>query len=174
MRPVLTLPTAPVAEPMVLEDVDLHADLDYWYRLVAVAADGTCSDATEPVRVRLTSTAPPRPGEVLAVERVVTDPAARKVSFRLPRRDYSVYLFRRGLADPWAKVAQIGALAPDGTVRLSDLTPVSLNGGWRYDVTDTVPDPDGIYRYHVRVIDPRDRVRDSPALAEVIEAAEEI
>ena len=62
-------------------------------------------------------------------------------------------------------------LAPDGTVRLTDLTPVSLNGGWRYDVTDTVPDPDGIYRYHVRVIDPRDRVSDSPALMEVVEEA---
>ena len=34
---------------------------------------------------------------------------------------------------------------------------------------DTVPDPEGIYRYHVRVIDPRDRVSDSPAVAEATE-----
>ncbi|HYF46677.1 MAG TPA: hypothetical protein VD926_10745, partial [Acidimicrobiales bacterium] len=111
--------------------------------------------------------------EVLSVARNAANPAARAVSFRVPRRDYSVYLFRRGLADPWAKVAQIGTLAPDGTVRLADLTPVPHDplegGGWRYDVTDTVPDPDGIYRYHVRVIDPRDRVSDSPALTEAVE-----
>jgi hypothetical protein len=173
MIPVQTLQTPPDEPPIILLDNELHADVDYWYRLVAVAADGTCSDPTEAVRVRVTSTEPPRPGEVLAVERVAADPAARAVSFRVPRRDYPVYLFRRGLAEPWARLANIGALTPDGTVRLSDFTPVSLDsppGGWRYDVTDTVPDPDGIYRYYVRVIDPRDRVTDSPALAETVEA----
>lgn len=173
MLPVETLRPVPATPPVFLLDNEIHADVDYWYRLVAVAADGTCSDPTEPVRVRVTSTEPPRPGEVLAVERVPGAPASRAVSFRVPRRDYPVYLFRRGLTDPWAQVANLSTLTPEGTVRLSDLTPVSLGsltGGWRYDVTDTVPDPEGIYRYSVRVIDPRDRVTDSPALAETVEA----
>jgi hypothetical protein len=163
MRPVQSAPAGP---EVVLTDDGLHADTDYWYRLVAVSSDGTRSPPTEPIRVRATSAAPPRPGQILSVERDAANASLRAVAFRIVRRDYPVYLFRRALAEPWAQLAQIPALTPDGTLRLSDLTATPLDGGFRYDVVDTVPDPDARYRYHVRVIDPRYRVADSTAVEE--------
>jgi hypothetical protein len=159
MRPVaeLLVPAEGEAEAgeVQLADSGLYADVDYWYRVAAIGADGTMSVPTEPLRARPYASGPPAAPEIVSVARDGTLPHLRFVECLVARRDYPMLLLRR----------------MRGTLEWQ-ATPVSFTGatsvpsGYRLTIEDTPPDPAARYVYRLRVTDLLGRIAESEPVEE--------
>ena len=162
MRPVAT--ASATDQTQVVIDDGLFADIDYFYRVVAIGEQGVRSPPTQPLLARPYSTQPPEPPELLEVLRPSSDPSKRQVTWTLPRRDYTVTLYRRTRGFGYWGFAD--AVGEDGALDLGTLTATLENGHYRYSIGDSVPDPDALYTYRLRITDPRGRSADSFAVEE--------
>jgi len=165
MRP--TAVVAASASVVVLADSDLLADVDYYYRVVAVNADGVRSTPSSPVTIRATSSQPPETATVEEVSRP-PDPSRRGVRVRLPRRDYTVTLLRRQRGVPGWSPANTPVTRADGSFDVAALPTVVDAGAYVVTTEDLVPAPAARWTYRVEIVDPRGRrsmsavVEDSP------------
>jgi hypothetical protein len=165
MRP--TAVVAASASVVVLADSDLLADVDYYYRVVAVNADGVRSTPSSPVTIRATSSQPPETATVEEVSRP-PDPSRRGVRVRLPRRDYTVTLLRRQRGVPGWSPANTPVTRADGSFDVAALPTVVDAGAYVVTTEDLVPAPAARWAYRVEIVDPRGRrsmsavVEDSP------------
>lgn len=155
MRPVAELVVTPGAEDLQLADSNLYADVDYWYRVAALSADGTMSAPSEPLRARPYTSGPPVAPEIVSVERDETLPHLRVVDCRLARRDYPALLLRRvrGTFD-WRAMP----------VDFTDAT--SAANGYHLTIEDSPPDPAETYVYQLRVTDRQGRIAESDVVEE--------
>jgi|GEM_PF-5142585 len=153
----------PAIDDTSILDSALFAEVDYWYRVVALAADGAPSAPSEPLRARPYSVLPP-PSPI--VTGVVRSAALRQITCVVQRRDYRLSLFRRirGQVD-WH--AASGPHVEAGAIDVAALAPAPVSGGYQLVVTDDPsPRPDERYLYFVRVRDGQGRTTDSAAVEE--------
>ncbi|HEX6095356.1 MAG TPA: hypothetical protein VF432_03445 [Thermoanaerobaculia bacterium] len=155
MRPVAELLVPPAAEELLLVDSNLYADVDYWYRVAAFAADGTMSPPSEPLRARPYSSGPPAAPEIVSVERDEMLPHLRVVDCVVARRDYPTLLLRRvrGTFD-WRTMP----------VDFTGATPAP--NGYQLTIEDSPPDPAETYVYQLRVTDLQGRIAESDVVEE--------
>jgi hypothetical protein len=167
MRLVREVDVASSSEPSMLTDDGLYADIDYLYRVVAAAADGTPSIPSAVLLARPFTSLPPDPPSILSVARVGTTPR-RTLTCEIGRRDQPLMLYRRKAGElGWIPAS--GPHVTSGLVDVAALTPapVPVGAGYRIEVQDDVAiDPNGSYVYLLRVRDARGRSRDGDAKGE--------
>ncbi len=160
MRPVLevALGAPPPDDPTLLLDTGLFDEVDYFYRIVAIGADGQRSAPTIAMRARPVSQGPPPAVEVQAIARNPAQPGRRRVALKIPRRDYPIFLFRRRqFALAWETPSARGVEA-DGRLDFSALSTTPLADGYQVSVDDLVPADDAAWSYVARIEDPRGRI----------------
>ena len=160
MRPVLevALGAPPPDDPTLLLDTGLFDEVDYFYRVVAIGADGQRSAPTIAMRARPVSQGPPPAVEVQAIARNPAQPGRRRVALKIPRRDYPIFLFRRRqFALAWETPSASGVEA-DGRLDFSALSTTPLADGYQVSVDDLVPADDAAWSYVARIEDPRGRI----------------
>lgn len=160
MRPIsqVTLPVPAPDGPTVLLDSGLFDDVDYFYRVVAIGEQGQRSVPTVAMRATPVSQSPPPAVEVQAVARDAAQPAQRRVTLKIPRRDYPIFLFRRRqFALAWEPAAAPG-VGSDGRLDLSLLSTSALADGYEVTVSDVVPAADAAWAYVARIEDRRGRI----------------
>jgi hypothetical protein len=166
MRLVGDHPSEPI-DDTIFEDGGLYPDVDYWYRAVAVMADGTLSPPAAPVRVRPFSNVPPPPPSVITVLRTPATPT-RRITAVIPRRDLPLVLLRRGKGLVDWQAATGPNIGPGGLVDVMALSPLPVAGGYELTIVDEVPvAPDEHYLYRLRLRDALGRTGDSAAVEEV-------
>lgn len=164
MREVERRPSA--AGETVFVDESVYPDVDYWYRVIAVRADGTQSAASAPSLARPFSSMPPDPPSLTSVTRAAA--LRRAIACEVARRDWPLQLFRRKRGTPDWQSARGPNIGPAGRIDVAALTPSWTGTGYRLDLEDEVPadpldasDLSTKYVYRLRVVDPRGRAADS-------------
>lgn len=164
MREIERRPSA--AGETVFVDESVYPDVDYWYRVIAVRADGTQSAASASSLARPFSSMPPDPPMVTSVTRSAA--LRRAIAVVVARRDWKLQVFRRRKGTPGWEPSVGAHIGEGGRIDVAALTPVWNGSGYRLEVEDQVPsDPEDSsdlsnkYVYRVRVVDPRGRTADS-------------
>jgi hypothetical protein len=156
MRPVVDLPAVSTTEPITWIDEDVYPDIPYYYRFVALDEDGVQSEPTHARSAVAWSSLPPDPPEIANVKIPAGGGGVRRVRIVLARRDYPLTVFRVRRGAPGS--TYITGSDPDtGTLDVGALSPVLVDGRWRIDVDDVVPDATAVWAYRARVTDPRGR-----------------
>lgn len=165
MREVERRPGA--AGETVFVDEGVYPDVDYWYRVIAVRADGTQSSPSAPSLARPFSSMPPEPPAVTSVTRSAA--LRRAVAVVVARRDWKLQIFRRRKGTPGWEPSVGAHIGEGGRIDVAALAPVWNGSGYRLELEDQVPadaddalDLNNKYVYRIRVIDPRGRSADSP------------
>jgi hypothetical protein len=154
------------SDDTIFEDEGLYPDVDYWYRAVAVLADGTLSPPSAPVRVRPFSNVPPPPPSVLAVVRTPATPK-RQITAVIPRRDLPLVLLRRGKGLVDWQAASGPHIGPGGLVDVMALSPLPVAAGYELTIVDEVAiAPDERYVYRLRLRDALGRFAESAMVEE--------
>jgi len=159
---------APSESPsdVIVEDHEVFADVDYWYSVVALTADGTTSVPSAPMRARpFTKLPPPAPVLLTAARQGAT--AIRRITCVLPRRDLPVVLQRRqkGRID-WRNATGPHILT-GGRIDVSALVPLAVPQGYEISVDDEVAaDVNERYVYRLRLNDERGLTAESHAIEE--------
>jgi hypothetical protein len=155
MRPVSEVLVPPEVAELQLLDANLYADVDYWYRVAAISADGTMSVPTEPLRVRPFTSGPPAAPQIVTVARDEMLPHLRVVTCLVARRDYPTLLLRRARGTlEWKATA----------VDFAAATPAP--NGYQLIIEDAPPDAAETYLYLLRVTDRLGRTAESDVMEE--------
>jgi hypothetical protein len=153
----------PVGSPppdLLLSDGSVFADVDYWYRVVALAEGGEVSPPSGERLARPFSSEPPPAPAIVSVKRHQTQPR-RQLTCVVARRDYALALFRRERGELSFRFGTGPELGEGGAIDLGALATEPVTGGWRFVVEDSVPDMNADYFYFLRMRDGRGRTSDS-------------
>lgn len=166
MRLVADVGNVSSTEPTIFDDDALYADIDYWYRLVALAADGAMSPPGAPLRARPYSSLPPPAPTLLAVVRQGAT-ATRRVTCVVPRRDLPLTLLRRRKGELDVQPAAGPHIASGGFVDVAAVPQATVAEGYQLTVDDVVPaDPNARYVYRLRLRDRQGRFVESATVEE--------
>ncbi|MGH2403060.1 MAG: hypothetical protein ACRDGN_01225, partial [bacterium] len=151
-------PPPPLDESFTYVDRSVLPDVTYFYRVAALDADLVASEPTGVLVARPWSDAPPEPPQLVSV---LTAPSGfeRVITLRVPRRDYTVNLFRRQRGTPSWRFASLSR--PDGTLDVGLMPAVRVDGLWQFVITDAVDPAGARWAYRARVTDPAGRYADS-------------
>jgi hypothetical protein len=153
---------APAGQELLVEDHDVFPDVDYWYRAVAVGANGVSAPSAA-VLARPSTTEPPQAPEVVEALRLPTSEVA--VRALVARRDLPLFLLRRATGTVgWKPAVGIG-IGPDGTLDMTVVDPQPSGDGYEIVVRDHAP-VGIVFRYLVRVRDSMGRQAQSSQLEE--------
>jgi len=166
MKPVTEVTVSAANDPISVIDTGLYDEVDYFYRVVAISEGGLRSAPSGVLCARPIAQGPPPAPVVSSIERDPGSLARRMVRLLVPRRDYSVFLFRRPQFAPNWEAPTGPSIGIDGKLDLAVLASRSVASGYEVAIDDFVPAIDALYSYFARIEDPRGRVIAGPPLTE--------
>ena len=163
MRLLREAATPSTAQLLQIDDHEVFPDVDYWYRAVAVGANGT-STPSAAVLARPFTTLPPEAPTIVEARRL-SPAGAVAVRARIARRDLPLFLLRRATGAVGLKPASGPGIGPDGRLDLTVLTAQPNADGYEITVQDQAP-AGTVFRYLLRVRDAQGRQSESDPVEE--------